>query len=209
VHRGERSFECSDVNCDARFFRKGEVEAHFKTWHTAEACQRQKKAETAVEKALLAGDLGFDREARVRYGCGLDVAKHWANIDFCLYLPDRVLLLEVDEQQHNGYGVGCDAARMSHVHSALVAENPERAVVFVRFNPDACRADGRLISVLKKDRHAALVTLLRRLSRERTQGSLAAGQLSVRYLYYDTDAAGRPLVLTDEEFPPGLAACVV
>jgi hypothetical protein len=44
------------------------------------------------------------------------VAKHCANIDFCLYLPDRVLLLEVDEQQYNGYGVGCDAARVSHVH---------------------------------------------------------------------------------------------
>jgi hypothetical protein len=208
VHRGETRYECEDANCDYRSFYKYRVAAHFKSWHTAAAALRHKKAEAAVEKVLQEAGLGFDREARVAYGCGLDVGKHWASIDFVLHLPDRVLLLEVDEQQHNGYGVGCDAARMSHVHSALVADNPARAIVFVRFNPDAFRADGRLVTLPKKARHAALVGLLRRLSRERTQGAMAAGQLSVHYRHYDEDAAGRPLLLGDAEYPAALAACV-
>jgi len=119
-----------------------------------------------------------------------------------------VILLEVDEQQHNGYGVGCDAARMSHVHSALVAENPDRAIVFVRFNPDAFRADGRLVTFPKRERHEQLVTLLRRLTRERTQGAMSPGQLRIIYRHYDEDAAGVPVVLSDEEYPPEMAACV-
>jgi hypothetical protein len=141
------------------------------------------------------------------------VGKRYASIDFVLYMEDRVILLEVDEDQHRGYGVGCDAARMSHVHSALVAADPSRAVVFVRFNPTPHRVDGALVKTPAKERHAALVQTLRKLQRARTRGSMAPGQLSVRYLFYDERSSSqgarmRPCVLDDPEFPTGLAPCV-
>ena len=67
--------------------------------------------------------------------------------------------------------------------------------------------------VTPEERHAALVQTLRKLQRARTRGSMAPGQLSVRYLFYDEsiDAAGtrmRPCLLDDPEFPAGLDPCV-
>jgi hypothetical protein len=86
-------------------------------------------------------------------------------------------------------------------------------VIFIRFNPDECRVDGRLIKVPKAERHSQLCAELRRLCKERTQGAVWGGQLQIHYMYYDstTRADGKlwPCVTADDEWPEGLSDCIV
>jgi len=213
THTGERPYPCADANCDYAAAKPGQAKKHYASWHSVEAGQRRRTAEHAVQKALTAAGIACSREQRVEYGCGLGVDKRYASIDFVLYMEDRVILLEVDEDQHKDYGVGCDAARMSHVHSALVANNPDCAIIFLRFNPTPHRVDGTLVKIPTKERHATLVQTLRQLQKKRTRGNMAPGQLSIKYLFYDErmNKQGtrlQPCLLDDPEFPKGLAPCV-
>ena len=85
-------------------------------------------------------------------------------------------------------------------------------MLFVRFNPDACRVDGALIKVSKSDRHSRLCQKLRELCRPRTQAKLTGGELQIHYLYYDSETIAngklRPCIVRDAEWPAGLEECI-
>jgi hypothetical protein len=53
--------------------------------------------------------------------------------DLLLDLGDQVLIVEIDENQHTGYDCSCENKRLME----LSRDVGHRAVVFIRFNPDA------------------------------------------------------------------------
>jgi len=55
-----------------------------------------------------------------------------------LDLGDQVLIVEVDENQHTDYDCSCENRRLME----LSRDVGHRAVVFIRFNPDAYATDG-------------------------------------------------------------------
>ena len=89
--------------------------------------------------------------------------------------PMRVVILEVDENQHKDRNCACEQTRMINIANSLGAPQ----TVFVRYNPDAFQG-GRGWTQLK--RHDELVRWLRLLL---TSDIEFSGTIGAVYLFYD------------------------
>ncbi len=193
IHTGEKPFKCDFDGCGASFARSTHLAAHKKAIHSERGQQRQKKREEQVAKFLTEAGIAFERETHVAF-CG-DAEKKSARVDFVCYFEDRIVCLEVDEDQHSHYGVACDVARMLNIAAQHTMRSP-LPLHFIRYNPDAWQVDGRKQKALRQQRHS---WILRELMR-------SVHDFTITYLCYDM-ANGRPVVLADGDFPEDLKAC--
>ena len=197
IHTGEKPFVCNEDGCWFRSAQKGGLKMHKLSMHTVEGRQRQKKREEQVAKALVNAGITFDRELTINF-CG-EGNKKLARIDFVIYREWGSVLLEVDEHQHEHYGISCDAARMLDIFAEQMKQGLAGKFHFVRFNPDAFKEDGRKQKVLMRDRLAALME---------TVGTEPQKQYSVTYLFYDRSDCPLPAICLDPEYPASLRAIV-
>ncbi|CAE7938669.1 Znf787, partial [Symbiodinium sp. KB8] len=119
VHLGEKPHTCE--HCDARFTQANHLKAHIECYHTERGQQRQKKREETVARFLTQSSYSFEREARVEFCSARDapcpgesrsVNTSLARLDFVLYRPWGVCVIEVDESQHDHMPQACETARM-------------------------------------------------------------------------------------------------
>ena len=99
-----------------------------------------------------------------------------------LTLDDKVIIIEVDENQHESYPEECESSRMINL-SMVYGGSP---VVFIRYNPDRFEIDGDTQEVSKKSRHELLEKTVRHYI-DITVESL----LTVEYLFYDDERQER------------------
>jgi hypothetical protein len=137
------------------------------------------------------------------------MACKWASIDFIVGVDGGVAFLEVDENQHKDYMISCETRRMTTVHESCMLDSAEplrrMPLVFIRYNPHAFRVDGNLVKISKHEREKKLVDFLQTMSVKPSE----AGELQVRYAFYDKSSLSkRPLICDDEDFPASLkSAC--
>lgn len=62
--------------------------------------------------------------------------------DYILYLPNHVIILEVDENQHKGYDNECEASRLNEISTAL----NDVHTIYIRFNPDKYTLNGQRVN---------------------------------------------------------------
>jgi len=151
--------------------------------------------------------------------------KKYCKTDFVVYREDTVFIIEVDDMQHASYLPNCDSRRIMQIFESQLCTDsfassyrdeyktmgPESDVVsrhrarqklvVVRYNPDAFRRAGTLVSVPSRVRQSRLVEFLKtyepRLQRE------------IHYMYYDVDSSGVALPATDPQFNDDLRSMVV
>lgn len=100
-----------------------------------------------------------------------------ARPDILLAMPTKLtVILEIDENQHYGYTVGCDVGRM-HM---LADEFMSGRVVFVRYNPDKYISDTPCKDTATRLKQ--LSDLIEQLSRQPADDAL---HIQVHYLFYD------------------------
>jgi hypothetical protein len=106
--------------------------------------KRAKKEEEAVSAVLLAHGIVFQREVHIEYSCISSGYKKSAYLDIVAELPDKRVILEIDEYQHKrvSYSVKCDLARMTNVMAAVACDNNSRHTLWIRCNPNAFKVDG-------------------------------------------------------------------
>lgn len=100
---------------------------------------RFKEAETAVENVLNATELAeflvLRDEAVPCRPAGVPAFRP----DFGWRLPDRVVILEVDENAHRYYDPSCEVARLRQIHESInlstPAGVPKPAMLVLRYNP--------------------------------------------------------------------------
>ena len=199
-HTGEKPYKCTWEGCDYACSTSGHLTSHFKANHTKEGIQRRKKQEERVAKALTEAGIEFEREVQVSFKC-FKTDGHFSRIDFVIDMGSFKILLEVDEDQHSWYDVTCETRRMADIVTASRIQGVTRPLVFIRYNPHACRHDGKLIKKLKKDREAELVKRIKTMERPRQD-------LSIMYMYYDMEG-DFPVVVRDPRYSPELAKCVL
>ena len=56
-------------------------------------------------------------------------------------LPDKCVIVEIDENQHKAYAESCECARVNEIVNGIGG----RPVVLIRYNPDTVRLNGRVI----------------------------------------------------------------
>jgi len=83
--------------------------------------------------------------------------------DIYFDLPRHVVIVEVDEHQHNTYGESCECARLNELVNGIGG----RPVIIVRYNPDTVRHCGKILHLPQVERVEILVNLVKsELSRE-------------------------------------------
>ena len=94
-------------------------------------------------------------------------------------LPDRVVIVEIDEHQHKTYDEGCSCARMCEIVAAIGG----RSVVFIRYNPDSCKWKGKAFKVHPAERIDLLVNVVKdEIARE-----ISGFEVKLMQLWYDDD----------------------
>ena len=84
--------------------------------------------------------------------------KH-ARVDFVIATEWGHIILEVDEDQHRSYPIGCDVRRDFDI-TAAVALGSGHKLRISHFNPDPFRVDGKTCRTAHKDRIAKLLAAL-------------------------------------------------
>ena len=74
------------------------------------------------------------REFPVHYTC-IDTDRKMAFIDGIIITKNIVVCLELDEDAHERYDIGCDETRMHNVSAELKISYPDHSIAWVRVNP--------------------------------------------------------------------------
>jgi hypothetical protein len=130
-----------------------------------------KQKENQIRDFLIANKIPFTQD-KIPNGsqCGKE------RPDFVVYLPDRVIIIEVDEDQHKNYQCECEQIRMINI-SQTFGGIP---VFWIRFNPDNFKTENKLIKVSQRKKQEHLLDWLK-LSFKKQVTHL----VEVVYLFYD------------------------
>jgi hypothetical protein len=197
THTGSRPYLCTHSECDAAFITSSQRKVHEYSYHTPEGQQRRKREEERIAKLLERAGIDFKREHHVSFNCTND---SFARVDFIIVRNGKVIVLECDEWQHDGYGVACDVSRMVKLYEAWLLEGNSLPVFFLRYNPHAYQVDGKKQVVMKKVREARLLEAIQEAAEDE------GGGMKVRYLFYTVEV-GRPVIMQDPAF--SIADCCV
>jgi hypothetical protein len=194
LHNNIRPFACGIEGCEAKFVRAGDLKKHVERNHTEKGAQRRKQKEEQVAKYLTSVGVAYDRELRIDF-CGDGGDKKFARIDFAIHREDRTIPVEVDEDRHEHYGVGCDVARMMNVVAQHFAQDgPALPLHFIRYNPDGYSVNGRKQTPTRAARHLELM---------RAIDMPVTAPLTITYICYPT-TDGVADAITSPEFPAHL-----
>jgi hypothetical protein len=194
LHNNIRPFACGIEGCDAKFVYPSLLKAHNARNHTEKGVQQRKKKEEQVAKYLTSVGVAYDRELRIDF-CGDGGEKKFARIDFTIHREDRTIPVEVDEDRHEHYGVGCDVARMMNVAAQHFAqEGPTLPLHFIRYNPDGYSVNGRKQTPTMAARHLELM---------RAIDLPVTAPLTITYICYPT-TDGVADAINSPEFPAHL-----
>lgn len=143
----------------------------------------RKRKEQRIAKLLEAASIPFKREHQIDFSC---LGSTFARIDFVIEGHACILLLEVDEQQHEDGGYSCDARRMGRAAEALALGGNTLPLVFIRYNPDPYAVRGAHVKQPLRAREAELLRVVRGYLAPATAPAQLP-PLSIQYMYYDSD----------------------
>ncbi|GAQ91168.1 hypothetical protein KFL_007380030 [Klebsormidium nitens] len=167
THSGIKPFACSEAGCDEAFSRSDALKTHVFYYHTEKGQQRRKREEERIAKLLTTAGLPFKREHHVTFDC---LGGSFARIDFILDHKGKIIVIEVDEYQHEGYGVACDVARMLQIYEAWAIEGNSLPVHIIRYNPHTFQIDGKRAAVTRKIREARLLEAINEAAEMESEG---------------------------------------
>jgi hypothetical protein len=194
LHDNIRPFACNMEGCGAKFVCPSLLGLHNARNHTEGGQRRMKKKEERVCKFLEDSGVVHDRELRFDI-CGDDGEKRYYRIDVAIHREDRTVPLEIDEEWHKHYGVGCDVARMMNIAAQHFAqEGPVLPLHFIRYNPDGYSVNGRKQTPTRAARHLELM---------RAIDLPVTAPLTITYICYPT-TDGVADAITSPEFPAHL-----
>jgi len=145
---------------------------HLCSYCTPNTSKHQKTREMKI-KALLEATTDLNDPIHDK-PVGGDCGKY--RPDFRYNALTHSVVVEVDEDQHRSYDPECERIRIINIVQAVGMR-----CVFVRYNPDAFKIDGKTVRVYEKKRHE----LLLRTIRECMKPSFDSEISRVVYLYYD------------------------
>ena len=145
-----------------------------------------------IEMLLLHGTIPNDH--RTKYNKSIGATCGGYRPDIYIDCGSFILIIEIDEHQHRpryisrvvdgvvtstvvgSYSPQCETVRMLSIVQA-----EQMPVYFVRYNPDKCTIDGKVIKVSPEKRCEALRTLIDSVIKNGTPKAM----MTITYMYYD------------------------
>ncbi|CAM9465635.1 unnamed protein product, partial [Ectocarpus sp. 4 AP-2014] len=186
MHLNDRPFHCTFEGCNAKFVQLGNLKSHAKT-HTVQGQIRRKKQENRVHELLKKWGYTPDVEVTINASqgaCVTDTQRYVSRLDFVVVnCVKAVLIVEVDEDQHNWYNLSCEFSRMSDVRISLLKAGYELPIYWIRYNPNGkFHVNGTQIKMHRPAREVALKSKLEELCHK---DFVPTRQVNVHYMYYD------------------------
>jgi hypothetical protein len=130
-----------------------------------------KQKENQIRDFLIANNIPFTQD-KIPNGsaCGKE------RPDFVIYLPDRIVIIEVDEDQHKNYPCECEQIRMINISNGFGG----MPVFWIRYNPDNFKTNCKVIKISQVQKQRHLLDWLK-VSFQRQVTHLA----EIVYLFYD------------------------
>jgi uncharacterized Zn-finger protein len=205
IHRVEFTFKCDFPMCDFACHQRGNFERHWSVMHSEGASQRKKIQEERISILLEAEGISASREVKIHFcDSGPDGGKY-ASLDFVIDNEKLVIIVSVDEYQHQSYGISCETKRIENVTTSLMLGGDQRPIYWIRYNPHSFKVDDSTLTVRSTSKEAALLTKL---------FSILGGKehvregLSLCYMFYDT-LDGYPRISSFPEYNQELAKSIV
>ncbi len=205
THTGEKPYKCNVCPPEVAlaFARSTHLKTHKKRWHTSDGAYKAVRKQQALAKILEDASFDFRHELTIDTSCSaeananasvsegresrsrrIDMVRIHQVTDKAGSIP-AIVFVECDEFQHDDRDTSCEVARMTQVNEALALEGNTLPIVWVRWNPDACRVNGKKQHIPQKERGAQLVRFLHALTLSST--TFLPGSVSIFYLFYDRD----------------------
>ena len=208
IHTGHRPYSCDVDGCTDKFNRKEALATHTFYNHTDEGKGRRRKQEYRIAKLLESNNILFKANHKIDFKCGMlkdDVNLSCCYIDFVIEIYNEyekltgIIFLEVDEHQHEQYGVACEVRRMVDVYQSLVTEGNTLPITFIRYNPDEFKVHDKKIKITKANKEKSLLKTINDNKFEKP--------FSTIYMYYDT-IDEQPFIFSDPEYDDSLKICL-
>ncbi len=209
THTGDKPYKCDVCPPEVAlaFTQLHCLKTHKKRWHTPEGAYKAVRKQQALAKILEDASFDFRHELTIDTSCsaeanananataseGRERESRSRRVDMVRIhqvtdkagLISVIIFVECDEFQHDDRDTSCEVARMTQVNEALALEGNTLPIVWVRWNPDACRMNGVKCRIPQKERGAQLVRFLHALTLSSV--ALLPGSVSIFYLFYDRD----------------------
>ena len=119
------------------------------------------------------------------------MGKNSVRPDFLFIFEDRIIIVEVDEEQHKrgGYSKQNDLTRMSNITNSL--EFMKKKVIFIRYNPDKYTLKSHIIESDDDKRLPELKKILIQCSEMNIDD---INKIKIYYIYYDGYQFGKPVI---------------
>jgi hypothetical protein len=120
-------------------------------------CKECKKIQNKKEWAIVrylrkAIDTKFEyNSSKMLQGC----SKKRPDVYF--ELVDHVVIVEIDEHQHNTYEDSCECSRINEIVNGIGG----KPVIIIRYNPDIVRNNGKQLNIKQGDRIDLLVQIIK------------------------------------------------
>jgi hypothetical protein len=136
---------------------------------------RQKRVQGALDACDVTADYEFsDRIFGVEENGICDRTRP----DFLWDVGTHVVILEVDEDQHADRQEYCECVRMRNITESLM-----RPTIFIRYNPDGFKQEGRKVNLSHHKRMERLTKWIQQL-KGMSGSDLGSNKLSVLHLFY-------------------------
>ena len=146
----------------------------------------------------------------LRGNCVPDTQRYFSRLDFTvLNCVGAILLLEVDECQHDGYDyiLSCELSRMADVRAALITAGHTAPIYWIRYNPNGKYLIGS--EAQKVRRTARELELKKHLKKLCSVDFVPDNEVTIHYMFYNLQSAELgPEILLDPDFPHALKEVV-
>jgi hypothetical protein len=145
-----------------------------------------------IEMLLLHGTIPNDDRTKLNKSVGATCGGY--RPDIYIGFGSFVLIIEIDEHQHRpryisrvvdrvvaSTVVGTYSPQCETVRMLSIVQAEQMPVYFIRYNPDKCTIDGKVIKVSPEKRCEALRTLINSVIKNGTPDAL----MTITYMYYD------------------------
>lgn len=203
-------YPCNFPGCNFRSAYKNNITSHMKT-HSPEGQIRHKMQENRVNRLLKKWGYTADVEVTInasRNNCVQDTQRYYSNLDFTIVnCVKAILILEVDEFQHQSYNISCEFCRMADVRASLIGAGYELPIYWLRYSPTGEYHVGT--NEVEFSRLEREVVLKAKLDELCSPDFVPEHQVNIHYAFYDLiSEEGGPKIMTDCDFPDALRECV-
>jgi hypothetical protein len=197
THTGERNFNC-DI-CYHSYLTRSNLKLHIKRVHIHESLCGKKKYENNTYN-ILSANFKVIREFYINLSFK---NKTYCKIDFVYNTEKALFYIENDEYQHKSHDVSEEIQRMIDVKEYLDFNNIETPLVWIRYNPNSFKINGRNTYIDETIKLNKIIKLITDISL--TEKPLEP--MTIYYCYYDIKKDILE-ILNSESYPDKLKSIV-